>query len=137
MNILIPAPADLDEALTPCQGLDPDLWFEETPEATAQAQSACASCPIRASCLAQALVRREEWGIWGGEIFEGGRLVAQRTPTGRPRLDADELLARASAELASRLAALVRLAPESSVGPITGALNDARLVAARSSRCAA
>ena len=47
---------------------DPDAWFPDpaTPEeGTAAARAQCARCPVRRSCLAQALLG-DEYGLWGG-----------------------------------------------------------------------
>ena len=83
--------ADLDAGSTdelaavPCRDGDGDLWFAEAPAALEAAKAACAPCPLREACLAGALVRREPWGVWGGEIFDGGSVVARKRPRGRPR----------------------------------------------------
>jgi WhiB family redox-sensing transcriptional regulator len=66
------------------------------------AKSLCLDCPVRVECLAGALERQEPWGVWGGEIFERGAVIARKRPRGRPRkadLARDAELARA-AELA-------------------------------------
>jgi len=42
-----------------------DKGYTETP-AIGAAKAFCRPCPVRAQCLAHALVRKEEWGIWGG-----------------------------------------------------------------------
>ncbi|GAA2811220.1 WhiB family transcriptional regulator [Saccharopolyspora taberi] len=68
----------------PC-GQDPDLWFAESPGELEQAKALCAECPIKAECLAGALSRGEPWGVWGGEIFERGSVIARKRPRGRPR----------------------------------------------------
>jgi WhiB family transcriptional regulator, redox-sensing transcriptional regulator len=68
----------------PCRE-KPDLWFAENPRDLDQAKSLCAECPIKAECLAGALSRGEPWGVWGGEIFERGAVVARKRPRGRPR----------------------------------------------------
>ncbi len=44
----------------------------------------CALCPLRFACLADALEREEPWGVWGGELISGGRIVANKRPCGRP-----------------------------------------------------
>ena len=31
------------------------------------------------------MVRREPWGVWGGEVFVEGRVVAVKRGRGRPR----------------------------------------------------
>jgi WhiB family transcriptional regulator, redox-sensing transcriptional regulator len=69
----------------PCRVQDPDLWFAETPADLELAKSYCRDCPARLACLAGALERREPWGVWGGEIFERGRIIARKRPRGRPR----------------------------------------------------
>ncbi|QGK68939.1 WhiB family transcriptional regulator [Allosaccharopolyspora coralli] len=68
----------------PCRR-DPDLWFAESPAELERAKALCADCPVRAECLAGALSRAEPWGVWGGEIFERGAVVARKRPRGRPR----------------------------------------------------
>ena len=71
----------------PCRVEDPELWFAESPALLELAKSFCAGCPVRAACLAGALDRGEPWGVWGGEIFERGVVIARKRPRGRPRKD--------------------------------------------------
>ncbi|MCW2632758.1 MAG: transcription factor WhiB, partial [Pseudonocardia sp.] len=61
-----------------------DLWFADDPAELERAKSLCEQCPVRAECLAGALRRREPWGVWGGEIFERGTVIARKRPRGRP-----------------------------------------------------
>ncbi|SDN07484.1 WhiB family transcriptional regulator, redox-sensing transcriptional regulator [Allokutzneria albata] len=79
--------ADVFDAASnlPCRVGDADLWFAETPSDLDRAKSLCVACPVRAECLAGALARREPWGVWGGEIFERGAVIARKRPRGRPR----------------------------------------------------
>jgi WhiB family redox-sensing transcriptional regulator len=80
--LLAGAPAsDVD---LPCRTANADLWFAERPEDLGEAQALCRSCPIRRQCLAGALSRREPWGVWGGEIFERGRVIPFKRGRGRP-----------------------------------------------------
>lgn len=72
----------------PCWGVDPDLFFAESPVDVERAKALCLDCPIRLTCLAGALERREPWGVWGGEYFERGSVVPRKRPRGRPRKDA-------------------------------------------------
>ncbi len=95
-----------EELATPCRSHDPELWFSEQTDHIAAAQQLCRSCPLVAACLAGALERREPWGVWGGELFERGAVVARKRPKGRPRKDDPEVARRAAADLAERLAAL-------------------------------
>ncbi|MFT3714375.1 MAG: WhiB family transcriptional regulator [Gordonia sp. (in: high G+C Gram-positive bacteria)] len=70
----------------PCQsGVDADLWFADTPAGLEQAKELCRTCPLQAPCLAEAIERAEPWGVWGGEIFERGVVIARKRPRGRPR----------------------------------------------------
>lgn len=83
-----PTAADDQEVATttlPCRAGDPDLWFAESPVQLEQAKALCASCPIRKGCLSAAIDRREPWGVWGGEIFDQGVVIARKRPRGRPR----------------------------------------------------
>ena len=56
-----------------------------SPADVEEAKALCRDCPIREACLAGALERREPWGVWGGELFVGGVVVARKRPRGRPR----------------------------------------------------
>jgi WhiB family redox-sensing transcriptional regulator len=65
--------------------VDPEVFFAESPSDVESAKALCQDCPVRATCLAGALERREPWGVWGGELFIGGVVVARKRPRGRPR----------------------------------------------------
>ena len=69
----------------PCREEDPELWFAESPTVLEQAKALCTECPLRDACLAGALDRGEPWGVWGGEIFDRGVVIARKRPRGRPR----------------------------------------------------
>jgi len=75
--------------LMPCRTGDPDLWFADDPADLERAKALCAPCPVRRQCLAAALERQEPWGVWGGEIFDRGSIVARKRPRGRPRKNSD------------------------------------------------
>lgn len=62
-----------------------ELFFSEQPTDLAAAQRICSSCPVRVGCLAGALERREEWGVWGGVIFWDGEAYHRKRGRGRPR----------------------------------------------------
>lgn len=93
----------------PCQQEDPELWFAEAPEDVEFAKALCHTCPVRETCLDGALERREPWGVWGGELFLGGAILARKKPRGRPRKDAASVeaatVAHANAQAARMLAA--------------------------------
>jgi WhiB family redox-sensing transcriptional regulator len=76
----------------PCQVHDPELWFAEAPAVVEFAKALCAGCPAQQMCLAGALDRREPFGVWGGQIFQQGRIVSRKRPRGRPRKDSTPVL---------------------------------------------
>ena len=110
----------------PCRELDADLWFAEEQVSTDRAQALCRKCPLQAACLSEALARQEPCGVWGGELFERGQIVAAHKPKGRPRKDAEEVAARATARLAQRLAE-VKVALEVERPELAEQLSDAVL----------
>lgn len=69
----------------PCKAVDPELFFAETPADVEFAKALCVDCPMRLTCLAAALDRREPCGVWGGELFDNGSIVPRKRPRGRPR----------------------------------------------------
>ncbi|HEX7995846.1 MAG TPA: WhiB family transcriptional regulator [Streptosporangiaceae bacterium] len=84
---IVPAPAmpGVGKARAlPCAS-DPDLFFAESPDDVELAKSLCSDCPVRPVCLAGAVQRREPWGVWGGELFIRGEIVARKRGRGRPR----------------------------------------------------
>jgi WhiB family redox-sensing transcriptional regulator len=74
-----------DGAAIPCRVNDPELFFAELPADVERAKALCAGCPVRKTCMAGAVARREPWGVWGGELFVGGVVVPRKRPRGRPR----------------------------------------------------
>jgi WhiB family redox-sensing transcriptional regulator len=76
-----------DDCTLPCHIVDPDLFFAESPADVERAKALCLDCPLRRSCLEDALARREPWGVWGGELIVSGVVVARKRPRGRPRKD--------------------------------------------------
>ena len=82
-----------------CLSADPDLFFPISPGGASQrqekrAKAVCATCPVKAECLAFAVETRQVHGVWGGlgeeELARLGRslrapgAVPQRIPgTGR------------------------------------------------------
>ena len=85
-------PAPVRRSL-PCRVENPELWFAESPAELERAKTLCAECPVREACLAGALDRAEPWGVWGGEIFDRGVVIARKRPRGRPRKQSKEVAA--------------------------------------------
>jgi WhiB family redox-sensing transcriptional regulator len=69
----------------PCTDEDPELFFAESPSDVELAKLICGPCPLQPECLAGALNRREPHGVWGGQLFIAGEIVAHKRPRGRPR----------------------------------------------------
>jgi WhiB family transcriptional regulator, redox-sensing transcriptional regulator len=70
-------------AALPCEA-SPELWVAEHGHQLVRAKAACGPCPVREACLGGALARREPAGVWGGEIFVDGEVVAFKRGRGRP-----------------------------------------------------
>jgi WhiB family redox-sensing transcriptional regulator len=50
-----------------CRGIDPELFYPERGESTAEAKAVCRGCAVRAQCLEYALTSPlEKFGVWGG-----------------------------------------------------------------------
>ena len=60
------------------------LFYSEQLDDIARAKGICAECPVRQSCFEAALVRREPYGVWGGQLFFKGKVLAMKRPRGRP-----------------------------------------------------
>ena len=61
-----------------------EIFFSEDLHDIARAKHLCGSCPVKNRCLEGALERREPWGVWGGELFLNGHVLAQKRRRGRP-----------------------------------------------------
>ena len=49
-----------------CLDMDTEVFFVSRGASAAPAKRICRACPVREACLAEALERREQFGIWGG-----------------------------------------------------------------------
>ena len=74
--------------MAPCRSNDPELWFAEQSAQIEEAKALCRECPLMVSGLTGAIDRAEAWGVWGGEVFVDGVVVARKRGRGRPRKDA-------------------------------------------------
>lgn len=91
----------------PCHNADPEIFFSDNLEELSKAKSLCAGCPVKRDCLKGALSRGEPCGIWGGELFEDGRVIDRKRTPGRPRLIRE--LADDRSEFDSPIASLATL----------------------------
>ena len=97
-ELLVPGWAQGDDAMIgvsdianadfnlPCHTADPDTFFADDSATITYAKSLCGGCPMKAQCLEGALSRGEPAGVWGGELFDNGQVIAARRAVGRPRL---------------------------------------------------
>ena len=74
------------EAAAACRSVtvETDVFFSEDLGDIAQAKAICAGCPVLSPCLEGALRRREPWGVWGGQLFLNGKMLATKRRRGRP-----------------------------------------------------
>ena len=61
-----------------------DLFFSEQLDDILRAKAFCVECPVKDECLSAAIDRREPWGVWGGELFANGKVLANKRRRGRP-----------------------------------------------------
>jgi WhiB family redox-sensing transcriptional regulator len=61
-----------------------DLFFSEQLDDILRAKAFCQECAVRQPCLEAAVARREPWGVWGGELFANGKVLAHKRRRGRP-----------------------------------------------------
>lgn len=62
-----------------CRSHHPDRLFVPG-AAQREAKMVCNPCPVRVQCLAEALDRRIEFGIWGGMTERERRALLRRRP---------------------------------------------------------
>ncbi|MGH9102502.1 MAG: WhiB family transcriptional regulator [Acidimicrobiales bacterium] len=60
------------------------LFFSDELAEIASAKAICRTCPVVEPCLEGARRRGEPWGVWGGELFADGRVLAFKRKRGRP-----------------------------------------------------
>ena len=61
------------------------LFFSEELQDIARRQAPSApSARSWRDCLEGALARREPWGVWGGQLFLNGKILATKRRRGRP-----------------------------------------------------
>ena len=85
----------------PCHQADPETFFAESQAEISYAKALCGECPMRAKCLEGALSRAEPCGIWGGELFEDGKVIQAKRSAGRPRINPLVEVAEKQTQLAS------------------------------------
>lgn len=78
---------DIDWARARCRdgaGTLTSLFFSEQLDDIARAKEICGLCEVIDACFQGALERREPWGVWGGQLFANGKVLAFKRKRGRP-----------------------------------------------------
>jgi WhiB family transcriptional regulator, redox-sensing transcriptional regulator len=70
-----------------CVQVDPDVFFPGKGEAAEPAKRLCRSCEVRLPCLAGALERYDEYGVFGGFSAEQREAVRRKQRAGRSLAD--------------------------------------------------
>jgi WhiB family redox-sensing transcriptional regulator len=85
-----------------CSEVGSWLWFEDANSPRSRrAVQICATCPVRRTCLAAALVYAEEFGVWGGLTAVARRSLINRLATGEDLTTVlDDALNSSSSEVA-------------------------------------
>jgi len=84
---LVEQPAQVRAPAARCadgNGTMTGLFFSDHVIDIARAKAMCGLCPLSVSCLEEALEREEPWGVWGGQLISGGRVVLNKRACGRP-----------------------------------------------------
>ncbi|MFN3219546.1 MAG: WhiB family transcriptional regulator [Acidimicrobiales bacterium] len=87
MTAPLDAPSEPWRAQARCvttAGVDAGLFFSDELADIALAKTICGGCPALAPCLEGALERQEPCGVWGGQLFDNGRIVMLKRRRGRP-----------------------------------------------------
>jgi WhiB family transcriptional regulator, redox-sensing transcriptional regulator len=100
--VLLATQAKALDELLPCRRQNAQLWFSDLPAELQLAKAYCQPCPIRRVCLTGAVERQEPHGVWGGEIFARGAIIADKRPPGRP----PRMEGQAKSELPARRSSL-------------------------------
>ncbi len=77
-------PAWADARCRDGSGATAALFFSDQIPDIARAKAICRECSYTSACLQGALDRAEPWGVWGGQLFANGRILAQKRKRGRP-----------------------------------------------------
>jgi WhiB family redox-sensing transcriptional regulator len=73
-----------EAACNDLQGSLSGVFFSEELQDIAAAKAICTTCPVMLDCLEGAIERHEPWGVWGGQMFLNGKILATKRRRGRP-----------------------------------------------------
>ncbi|MCH7788339.1 MAG: WhiB family transcriptional regulator [Acidobacteria bacterium] len=79
-----PNTIDATEARCAANDVNPAVFYSEDVTDIGTAKRLCMECPILAQCLQGAISRAEPCGVWGGQLFSNGHILALKRRRGRP-----------------------------------------------------
>jgi WhiB family redox-sensing transcriptional regulator len=91
-----------DAACSSAAGSLTRLFFSDEAADIELAKSICSTCSLVSACLEGALARREPAGVWGGQLFVEGQVVAFKRKRGRPPKSAPATTAACEARCGTR-----------------------------------
>jgi hypothetical protein len=65
-----------------CAQVDPEVFYPEKGVSTADARWVCSGCPLRFTCLFEAIENHERFGVWGGLSERERRVLVNRPVQG-------------------------------------------------------
>lgn len=71
-----------DNAL--CADEETSMFFSEYVQDILAAKRICSECPVMDLCLEQAIETEEPAGVWGGQLFKEGKILAYKKNRGKP-----------------------------------------------------
>ncbi len=78
---------DDETSALPCQREESELFFAELPADLELAKTLCADLPGPGRVPRRGARAAGALGVWGGELFANGVVIARKRPRGRPRKD--------------------------------------------------
>ncbi|MGL4174308.1 MAG: WhiB family transcriptional regulator [Actinomycetota bacterium] len=75
-----------------CAQTDPEVFFPEKGASSAAARRVCAVCPVELECRAEAMDRREPFGVWGGTTEADRRRLRRQARLDQARASEGDVL---------------------------------------------
>jgi WhiB family redox-sensing transcriptional regulator len=83
----LPDDSDLEREWTrfaACRFMPSEVFFLARAQDAQMARNVCATCPVRAPCLAHALSANEDQGVWGGYTVKEIRMLRRKLGLAAP-----------------------------------------------------
>ena len=101
-----------------------DLFFSDDVSDIELAKAICSTCDLVSACLQGALARREPAGVWGGQLFADGQVIAFKRKRGRPPKVASVMPAEQLPRTDPTLCSETKLRNDAKLRSETGLHND-------------